>query len=117
GNQTDLEREAEINTFMREDGPQYLVSSRAGGEGLNLQVARRLVHVDVPWNPMDLEQRVGRVHRFGSRRTIIVDTVVVRDSREAHAYRVARQRLEVIARTLVSPERFDALFTRVMGFV
>jgi hypothetical protein len=117
GGQTDTEREAEVTSFWRSDGPRFLVSSRAGGEGINLQVARRLVHVDVPWNPMELEQRVGRVHRFGSRRTVIVDTVVVRDSREAHAYRVARQRLNLIARTLVTPERFDAVFARVMGLV
>ncbi len=117
GGQTDSERDAEVASFWRPDGPRFLVSSRAGGEGINLQIARRLVHVDVPWNPMDLEQRVGRVHRFGSRRTIVVDTVVVRDSREAHAYRVARQKLDLIARTLVAPERFEAVFARVMGLV
>src|SRR3954471_22227876 len=80
------------------------------GEGLNLQVARRIVHVDVPWNPMELEQRVGRVHRFGSRRTIIVDTVVVRDSREVDTYRIAREKLHAISSTLVPVERFEALF-------
>lgn len=117
GGQTDAERDAEVASFWRDGGPRFLVSSRAGGEGINLQIARRLVHVDVPWNPMDLEQRVGRVHRFGSRRTVIVDTVVVRDSREAHAYRIARQRLELIARALVSPERFETVFARVMGLV
>lgn len=117
GGQSDTEREKEVASFWSPDGPRFLVSSRAGGEGINLQIARRLVHVDVPWNPMDLEQRVGRVHRFGSRHTIIVDTVVVRDSREAHAYRVARQRLELIARTLVWPDRFEAVFARVMGLV
>jgi len=117
GGQKDAERDAEVASFWKANGPRFLVSSRAGGEGINLQVARRLVHVDVPWNPMDLEQRVGRVHRFGSRRTIVVDTVVVRDSREAHAYRVARQKLDLIARTLVPPERFDAVFSRVMGLV
>jgi hypothetical protein len=117
GGQTDAERTAEVESFWRADGPRFLVSSRAGGEGINLQIARRLIHVDVPWNPMDLEQRVGRVHRFGSRRTIVVDTVVVRDSREAHAYRVARQKLHLIARALVAPERFEAIFSRVMGLV
>lgn len=117
GGQSDAERDGEVAAFWRPDGPRFLVSSRAGGEGINLQVARRLVHVDVPWNPMDLEQRVGRVHRFGSRRTIIVDTVVVRDSREAHAYHVARQKLELIARSLVPRERFEAVFSRVMGLV
>ncbi|MBV8225359.1 MAG: DEAD/DEAH box helicase, partial [Verrucomicrobia bacterium] len=52
GGQSDLERRAEEDRFRKRAGPRFLVSSRAGGEGINLQVARRLVHVDVPWNPM-----------------------------------------------------------------
>ncbi|HXI90001.1 MAG TPA: helicase-related protein, partial [Blastocatellia bacterium] len=114
GGQSDAERTKEVAAFWRPNGPQYLVSSRAGGEGINLQVARRLIHVDVPWNPMDLEQRVGRIHRFGSRETIIVDTLVVKHSREADAYRIARNKLRLIAATLVEPERFEAVFSRVM---
>ncbi|MBK6942989.1 MAG: DEAD/DEAH box helicase [Planctomycetes bacterium] len=114
GGQSDAEREKIVASFWRDDGPQFLVSSRAGGEGLNLQIARRLVHVDVPWNPMDMEQRVGRVHRFGSRRTILVDTLVVKDSREADAYRIAREKLRRIASALVESDRFEGTFTRVM---
>jgi superfamily II DNA or RNA helicase len=117
GGQTDAQRQQQVESFRRADGPRFLVSSRAGGEGINLQIARRLVHIDVPWNPMDLEQRVGRVHRFGSRKTIVVDTVVVKDSRESDAYRIARQKLGVIARTLVERDRFEVVFARVMCLV
>ncbi len=117
GGQDDAQRRRELDRFRRADGPRFLVSSRAGGEGINLQVARRLVHLDVPWNPMEMEQRVGRVHRFGSRRTILVDTLVVKDSREADAYAVARDRLRLIAETMVEPERFERLFSRVMCLV
>jgi hypothetical protein len=66
---------------------------------------------------MDMEQRVGRVHRFGSTRTIIVDTLVVRNSRETHAWNVARRKLELVARSLVAPERFETVFSRVMCLV
>lgn len=114
GGQDDGERNREVEAFWKPDGPQFLVSSRAGGEGINLQVARRLVHIDVPWNPMDLEQRVGRVHRFGSRKVVIVDTVVVKDSREWDAYRVARAKLALIASTMVEAQRFESVFSRVM---
>lgn len=48
GGQSDADRYAEVDKFLRPDGPRFLVSSRAGGEGINLQVARRLVHIDVP---------------------------------------------------------------------
>lgn len=117
GGQSDAERENEVQSFLKPTGPQFLVSSRAGGEGINLQVSHRLVHIDVPWNPMDMEQRVGRVHRFGSRRTIVVDTLVVKDSREEHAYRVARDKLRTITATMVEPERFEQVFARVMSLV
>lgn len=63
---------------------------------------------------MDMEQRVGRVHRFGSRETVIVDTVVVKDSRESDAYSVAREKLALITSTLVESERFESVFSRVM---
>lgn len=117
GGQTDQVRSAEIARFWAPDGPRFLVSSRAGGEGINLQVARRLVHIDVPWNPMELEQRVGRVHRFGSRETILVDTMVMKHSREMEAYAVADRKLRLIANTLVQPDRVDALFARVMCLI
>jgi superfamily II DNA or RNA helicase len=117
GKQGEKERDAEVASFWDPKGPQFLVSSRAGGEGINLQVARRLVHLDVPWNPMDLEQRIGRVHRFMSRKTILVDTVVAKDSREVDTYEFARQKLRTIASTLVPEDKFESLFSRVMALV
>jgi superfamily II DNA or RNA helicase len=117
GNQPESVRDAQVAAFWRNDGPRFLVSSRAGGEGFNLQVAHVLVHVDVPWNPMEMEQRVGRVHRFMSRRTIQVHTVVVSNSREVDIYDKARQKLQDIASTLVEPDRLEQLFARVMSLV
>lgn len=117
GNQPESVRDAQVTAFCRDDGPRFLVSSRAGGEGYNLQVAHVLVHVDVPWNPMELEQRVGRVHRFMSRRTVQVHTVVVSNSREVDIYDKARHKLQDIASTLVEPDRLEQLFARVMSLV
>src|SRR5262249_44336930 len=116
GNQSEEERFNEVAKFQREDGPRFLVSSRAGGEGLNMQRARRLVHLDVPWNPMELEQRIGRIHRFGSKKTIVVDTVVAAGSREVDMYRIAREKLAMIA-THLDPDQFETLFSRVMSVV
>ena len=117
GGQSEEERGAQIRRFVAPKGARFLVSSRAGGEGINLQVSRWLVHLDVPWNPMDMEQRVGRVHRFGSRRTIRVDTVVTEGSPEARAYDVARAKLQSIASALGSADGFEALFSRVMSLI
>lgn len=116
GNQPDHERTAQVSRFQSDGGPRFLVSSKAGGEGLNMQRARYLIHLDVPWNPMDLEQRIGRVHRFGSRKTIVVDTVVAAGSREIDMYRIARDKLALVARHL-DPDQFETLFSRVMSLV
>lgn len=116
GNQTDEERTRAVNQFQSPEGPRFLVSSKAGGEGLNMQKARRLIHLDVPWNPMELEQRIGRVHRFGSRKTVIIDTVVAAGSREIDMYRIAREKLLMISKHL-DPEQFETLFSRVMSLV
>jgi superfamily II DNA or RNA helicase len=116
GNQSDEERVAQVTHFQTDGGARFLVSSKAGGEGLNMQRARRMIHLDVPWNPMDLEQRIGRIHRFGSRKTILVDTVVAAGSREIDMYRIARDKLALIAKHL-DPEQFETLFSRVMSLV
>lgn len=116
GNQSDDARNQQVARFQQDDGPRFMVSSRAGGEGLNMQKARRLIHLDVPWNPMDLEQRIGRVHRFGSRKKVIIDTVVAAGSREIDMYRIAREKLVMIAQHL-DPDQFEALFSRVMSLV
>ncbi len=116
GNQTDAERRTQVERFQDSNGPRFLVSSRAGGEGLNMHHARRLIHLDVPWNPMELEQRIGRIHRFGSRKTVLIDTVVAAGSREVDMYRIAREKLALITRHL-DPEQFETLFSRVMSLV
>jgi Helicase conserved C-terminal domain len=117
GGQTDAHRDLEVTRFWSGE-TQFLVSSRAGSEGINLQCAHRVVHVDVPWNPMELEQRVGRVHRFGSRMTVVVDTVVLERTREERAYAVAYDKLRNIARSLTKgQERFEELFARVMSLI
>ena len=116
GNQSDDDRIAQVNHFQSDIGARFLVSSKAGGEGLNMQRARRLIHLDVPWNPMELEQRIGRIHRFGSRKTVLIDTVVAAGSREVDMYRIAREKLALIAKHL-DPDQFESLFSRVMSLV
>ncbi len=53
--------------FKVADGPRVMICTAAGREGINLQHARILFNFDLPWNPMDLEQRIGRIHRYGQR--------------------------------------------------
>lgn len=75
-------RPALIRSFAERKGPAVFASTDAGGVGLNLQAAEVVVNLDLPWNPARLEQRIARVHRIGSRRTVQVLLLVCKDSVE-----------------------------------
>lgn len=56
-----------LEDFAREDGPNILLSTEVGAEGLDLQFARVMINYDLPWNPMRVEQRIGRIDRIGQK--------------------------------------------------
>lgn len=61
------EKDNIIASFARADGPSVLLSSEVGSEGIDLQFCRFLVNYDLPWNPMRVEQRIGRLDRLGQK--------------------------------------------------
>lgn len=75
---------------------RVLVSTDAGGEGLNLQFAHVIINYDIPWNPMRLEQRIGRVDRIGQPKTVQAINFVFEDSVEFRVREVLEQKLSVI---------------------
>ena len=86
--------------FKRPDGPQVLICTAAGREGINLQFARVLFNHDLPWNPMDLEQRIGRIHRYGQAHTAQVYNLVSADTIEGQIYLLLEDKLLQIAQAL-----------------
>lgn len=86
--------------FKQKDGPRVLVCTAAGREGINLQFARVLFNFDLPWNPMDLEQRIGRIHRYGQNDTAQVFNLVLSDTIEGRIFLLLDAKLREIARTL-----------------
>lgn len=86
--------------FRRPDGPRVLVCTAAGREGINLQFSRVLFNFDLPWNPMDLEQRIGRIHRYGQKDTAQVYNLVLADTIEGRIFMLLEEKLKEIARTL-----------------
>lgn len=86
--------------FKQKDGPRVLVCTAAGREGINLQFARVLFNFDLPWNPMDLEQRIGRIHRYGQNHTAQVFNLVLSDTIEGRIFLLLDTKLKEIARTL-----------------
>lgn len=88
------ERGAAQDAFRKSH--RVLVSTDAGGEGLNLQFAHVIINYDIPWNPMRLEQRIGRVDRIGQPKTVQAINFVFEDSVEFRVREVLEQKLAVI---------------------
>jgi len=86
--------------FKLKDGPRVLVCTAAGREGINLQASRILFNFDLPWNPMDIEQRIGRIHRYGQLHTAQVYNLVLSDTIEGRIFLLLNDKLHEIARTL-----------------
>jgi superfamily II DNA or RNA helicase len=86
--------------FKQKNGPRVLVCTAAGREGINLQFARILFNFDLPWNPMDMEQRIGRIHRYGQMHTAQVYNLVLSDTIEGRIFLLLDDKLQEIARTL-----------------
>jgi superfamily II DNA/RNA helicase len=77
-----------------------MVCTAAGREGINLQFARILFNFDLPWNPMDVEQRIGRIHRYGQEHTAQVYNLVLSDTIEGRIFLLLTEKLTEIARAL-----------------
>ncbi len=86
--------------FKAADGPRVLICTAAGREGINLQHARVLFNFDLPWNPMDLEQRIGRIHRYGQNDTAQIYNLVLSDTIEGSIFLLLDEKLTEIGRAL-----------------
>ena len=92
---------------------QVLVATEAAGEGINLQFCWLMINYDIPWNPIRLEQRMGRIHRYGQERDCLVFNFVATNTREGSVLQKLFQRLQEIEREL-DPQRTGKIFN-VLG--
>lgn len=90
-----MEERQHVQTAFR-NSSRVLISTDAGGEGLNLQFAHVVINYDLPWNPMRLEQRIGRVDRIGQQKTVRAINFVFQDSVEFRVRETLEQKLAVI---------------------
>lgn len=89
-----LQRRDALRRFRRE-ARGVLVSTRAGTEGLNLQFCHQLVNYELPWNPMVVEQRIGRVHRFGQTREVELHNYAAKGTVESHILRLLHTKIRL----------------------
>lgn len=99
GGQKFYEREEAIGHF--EASGQFLVSTEAGGEGINLQRnCHIMVNYDLPWNPMRIVQRVGRLYRYGQQREVVVFNLHSPDSLDGNILGMLYQRIDQVVRDM-----------------
>ena len=90
-----MKERAKVQRSFAEEA-RVLVSTDAGGEGLNLQFCHVVINYDIPWNPMKLEQRIGRVDRIGQEHPVRAVNFVVQDTVEHRVCEVLEEKLTVI---------------------
>ena len=94
GDFASVERE-DIKTAVKQREIRLLVATDAACEGLNLQTLGTLINVDLPWNPSRLEQRLGRIKRFGQvRKTVDMLNLVYHDTQDEDVYSVISRRMK-----------------------
>jgi hypothetical protein len=99
---------------FREDA-LVLVATEAAGEGINLQFCWFMINYDIPWNPVRLEQRMGRIHRYGQEKDCLIFNFVSRNTREWRVFQKLFERIRAIEADL-DPERTGKVFN-VLGDV
>ncbi len=93
GDLSRTEKDAAIARFR--DEARVLLSTGAGGEGRNLQFADTIINFDLPWNPMRIEQRVGRVHRIGQNHDVFVFNFCQAGTLEEQLLRVLHDKINM----------------------
>ncbi len=93
GGMTRREKENQIEYFR--DGGQVLISTEAGGEGRNLQFCNAIVNYDLPWNPMAIEQRIGRIHRVGQKRDVYIFNLEAKDTIESYILNILDKKINM----------------------
>lgn len=101
------ERRQAQNEFA---GPaQILIATDAAGEGINLQFCRLLIIWDIPWNPNRLEQRMGRIHRYGQKQDVLVFNLVAQNTREGNVLEKLLAKLDMIREQLGDDRVYDVI--------
>lgn len=109
------ERDAQVERFRAPhgaggNGARFFAGTDAAAEGINLQFCSILFNYDVPWNPARLEQRMGRIHRYGQKRDrVLIVNLIAGNTREGKVIKTLLDKLEEIRKQLGSDKVFDVV--------
>jgi SNF2 family DNA or RNA helicase len=79
---------------------QVLIATEAGGEGINLQFCNHIINFDLPWNPMRLEQRIGRIHRLGQEKDVMIYNFAIRNTVEEHVLKLLYEKIQLFEKVV-----------------
>lgn len=104
----------ELAKFQFKQRPEYkvMVCTESGGEGINLQFCNIMINYDLPWNPMRLEQRIGRIHRLGQAKDVYVYNLSTKDTIEEHLLRLLTEKVRMFEMVIGESERVIGKLTR-----
>ncbi len=94
------EKDEAVRRFKELDGPQVMISTEAGGEGRNFQFSHIIINYDLPWNPMKIEQRIGRLDRLGQKHPVKVINFSLIGTIEERVLDVLHHRIKVFEQTI-----------------
>jgi SNF2 family DNA or RNA helicase len=103
-------KEEQIRRFRDEVG--ILVTTEIGGEGRNLQFCRQMINYDLPWNPMRIEQRIGRIHRIGQQREVLIYNLCAEGSIEERILDILDKKINMFEMVI---GEIDMILGRIAG--
>lgn len=108
----------EFTKIQFKEDPKYqvMVCTESGGEGINLQFCNTMINYDLPWNPMRLEQRIGRIHRLGQAREVYIYNLYSRETVEEHLMRLLDEKVRMFETVIGESERVIGKFCRGKSF-
>jgi len=106
GMEVDARKQAQRDFHTR---AKIMVATDAAGEGINLQFCRYLINWDIPWNPNRLEQRMGRIHRYGQKSDVWVYNLVAANTREGAVLEKVLKKMDVMREQMGSDRVYDVI--------
>lgn len=112
-----MDKQQALNRFAGHDGPDILISSEVASEGVDLQFSSLVINYDLPWNPMKIEQRIGRIDRIGQKSDkIFIWNMMYEDTIDDRVYERLLQRLNIFKQALGSMENILGEEIRELGY-
>ena len=106
------EKRVMAESRFRDADVPVMVATEAAGEGINLQFCHLMVNYDIPWNPTRLEQRLGRIHRYGQDREVFMYNLVASNTREGRVLEAVFDKLERMRKEMGGDRVYDVIGMR-----